>query len=90
MFLIDDLALAPARLLLWVAKQVHEAMNGELQALREETIAELERLNVSLEKGQISEQAFSEREQALLDRLDQIERQMQGASGDADDASEDS
>lgn len=83
MFLIDDLALAPARLLLWIAEQVHDAMTSELQALRAEIIAELERLNVSLEAGEVSEEAFAECERALLDRLDQVETQIQFVSGDA-------
>lgn len=80
MFLIDDLALGPAKLLLWIARQVHDAMTVELEGLRQETITELERLNVSLEAAEISEDEFARRESLLLDRLDHIQAQIQGAS----------
>ncbi len=80
MLLIDDLALGPAKLLLWIARQVHDAMTGELEALRQESIAELERLNAGLEAGEISEDEFAGRERVLLDRLDHIQAQIQGGS----------
>jgi hypothetical protein len=80
MFLIDDLVLGPAKFLLWIARQVDEAMTGECDAMRQEIIAELERLNATLEAGKISEDEFANRENILLDQLDHLEAQIQGAS----------
>jgi hypothetical protein len=87
MFLIDDLVLGPAKFLLWIARQVDEAMTGECDAMRQEIIAELERLNATLEAGKISEDEFANRENILLDQLDHLEAQIQGGSNGNNPAS---
>jgi hypothetical protein len=89
MFLIDDLVLGPAKFLLWIARQVDEAMTGECEAMRQEIIVELEHLNVSLEAGKISEDEFAGRENILLDQLDHLDAQIQGGSNLTSPASAD-
>jgi hypothetical protein len=76
MFLIDDLVLGPTKFLLWLARQVDDAVAGERDAMRQDIIGELGHLNASLEAGEISEDEFASRESVLLDRLDQTEAEM--------------
>ena len=72
MFLIDDLLLAPLRGLTFVAQSVYDAAEdhiaGERQALREE----LNDLYMQLDTGMIDEATFDAREEAILDRLDEL------------------
>lgn len=73
MLLIDDLLTAPARGISFVFRSVHDAVSehidGERDALREE----LSQLYLMLERGELSEDAFDEREEEILDRLDELE-----------------
>ena len=76
MFLIDDLVLSPAKFVLWIFRQVHDAAKEELGNEKQHITAELSRLHGLLEGGKISEEEFDQREQALLDRLDAVEEQI--------------
>jgi hypothetical protein len=73
LFLIDNILLAPARGLLRVFREIHEAAQqeyaNEAEAIREQ-LAALYRM---LEAGQIAEQDFDAAEGPLLDRLDALE-----------------
>jgi hypothetical protein len=90
MFLIDDILLAPARGLFMVFREVREAAEQELAGEADDIRNRLSELYVLLERGELSEQDFDEREGALLDRLDQLEAfgQAEG-EGDEEDGDED-
>ncbi len=74
MFLLDDLLLAPARGLLAIARTVHDAARDELEGERDRLRDELNDLYMQLELGEISEATFDEREEVLLDRLDELDK----------------
>ncbi len=76
MFLIDDLVVAPAKFVLWIVRQVHEAAKEELSGERQRLTAELSQLHAMLESGRLTEDEFDLRERTLLDRLDAIEEQL--------------
>jgi Gas vesicle protein G len=78
MFLIDDLAVAPARFVLWIVRQVQEAAKEEMSGEKQRLTAELSQLHAMLESGRLSEAEFDERERTVLDQLDAIEEQLAG------------
>ncbi len=84
MFLIDDLVVGPAKFVLWIVRQVHEAAREELGGERQRLTAELSQLHAMLETGRLSEDEFDARERIVLDRLDAIEDQLgdRAESGD--------
>ncbi len=73
MFLLDDLLLAPAKGLLWVFKEIHDAAQQEMAGEGEAVTAALSELYLKLESGQITESEFDEQEKMLLDRLDRLQ-----------------
>ena len=85
MLLIDDLLLAPFRGLLWVAEQVHDAVQAERAGETDAITEELRQLYLLFERGQITEAQFDAREQQLLDRLDAIQEAEFGTAQDGDD-----
>ncbi len=89
MFLIDDLLMMPARGLMAVFREVHNA--AQLDAANEaETIRnELSELYMLLETQQLSEADFDAREKVLLDRLDEIEKEKSDQSEQSDDDDDD-
>ncbi|MFJ8849915.1 gas vesicle protein GvpG [Streptomyces sp. NPDC102437] len=76
---LATLPLAPVRGVTWVMERVVEAAENEYYdpAPVERELAQLERQLVA---GEIDEETFDRREDALLDRLDEIRRHFQGAS----------
>lgn len=73
MFLVDDLLMSPAKGLLWVFKEIHDAAQQELAGEAEAITAALSELYMKLETGQITEAEFDAREKVLLDRLDRLQ-----------------
>ncbi len=73
MFLIDDLLLSPAKGILWVFKEIHDAAEQELAGESEAITAALSELYMKLETGQITEAEFDAQEKGLLDRLDRLQ-----------------
>jgi len=73
MFLVDDLMLSPAKFVLWIFRQVHDAAKEELAGEKQRLTAELSQLHAMLESGRLSEDEFDTREGVLLDRLDALE-----------------
>jgi len=73
MFLLDDILLSPARGVLFIAREIHQAAQqhseDEAQAIR----TQLRDLYLMLEAKKISEADFAAREGELLDRLDALE-----------------
>lgn len=71
-FLLDDILLAPLKGVVFIADKVKEQAEGEL--LNEDGVRrELRELYIRLEQGRISEEAFSEQEEHLVERLEEIE-----------------
>ena len=75
MFLIDDLMLSPAKFVLWIFRQVHDAAKEELSGEKQRLTAELSQLHAMLESGRLSEDEFDALERVILDRLDALEEQ---------------
>jgi hypothetical protein len=70
MFLFDDIALSPFKGVMFLAKEIAKAAEQEMEQNRANLMAELSALHLQLEKGEITEEAFDEREQWLLDQLE--------------------
>jgi hypothetical protein len=73
MFLVDDILLSPAKGLLWVFREIHDAAQQELAGESETITAALSELYMRLEIGQITETEFDAQETTLLDRLDRLQ-----------------
>ena len=73
MFLVDDLLLAPAKGVLWIFEEIHNAAKEELANEPEDISQQLRNLYMQLETSAISEQQFDSQEKVLLDRLDEID-----------------
>lgn len=90
MLLVDDLLMAPVKGLLWVFEEIHKAADADQRARRDEIMATLSALYLALEQGEISDEIFDEREQALLDELDALDARLAtDQDGQEDDESED-
>lgn len=70
MFLFDDIAMSPFRGVMFLAKEIAKAAQQEQEKDRANLMAELSSLHLQLEKGEITEDEFDEREVWLLDRLE--------------------
>ena len=86
MFLLDDLLLSP---LLWVFKEINEAVQQDQAGEGEAVTRSLSELYMKLETGAITEEEFAAEEKQLLDRLDAIELRHQGGDEEADDEFDD-
>ena len=73
MFLIDDLLLSPAKGILWVFREIHDAAQQELAGESDTITAALSELYMKLETGVITEAEFDAQEKVLLDRLDRLQ-----------------
>ena len=74
MFILDDLAKAPFKGFMFIVREVANAARQELAQQRADVMAELSQLHLRLENGELSDDEFDEREQELLDRLEEIDR----------------
>lgn len=76
-FLLDDIFLAPVKGLIFIAKKVDDLAMEEF--LNEEGVRkELRELYILLEAGEVSEEEFDEREEKLVERLEEIEAYKDG------------
>jgi len=82
MFLIDDLLAAPFRGMLFVLREVVKAAEEEQENRKHAIMAELSDLHRALDGGQLSSEAFDEKEAALLEELDRL----RGTEPDNDNA----
>jgi hypothetical protein len=79
MFLIDDILLAPAKGVLWVFQEIHDAAQQEMAGESEAITAALSELYMRLETEQITEAEFDAQEKVLLDRLDRLQAEEEAA-----------
>lgn len=71
-FLIDDILLAPIKGVQFIAKKIQEAAQEEL--LDEGAVRrDLTTLYMQLETGKITEEEFEQRENELVEKLEEIE-----------------
>lgn len=73
MLLVDDILASPFRGLIWIFRELHNAVQEETVNEAENITQQLSELYMMLETGKISEAEFDEREAILLDRLDALE-----------------
>ncbi len=74
MFIIDDLLASPARGLMFVLRKINDAVQQEREAQGKATMTELTALHRDLEEGRITEEDFDAREEVLLSRLDEMQK----------------
>ncbi len=86
MLLLDDLLLSP---LLWVFKEINEAVQQEKAGEAETVTRSLSELYMKLDTGAITEEEFAAEEKQLLDRLDAIELRNEGGDAESDDGADD-
>jgi ABC-type phosphate transport system auxiliary subunit len=84
--LIDDILLAPVHGLLWVARQIDDAVRQEQDREEEELQARLRELHQRLEAGQLTEAEFEAQEAQLLDRLDALAERKGATASEAEDS----
>lgn len=85
MFLLDKLLTTP---LLWIAKEINDAVQKEKAGESEAITQSLSELYMRLETGKITEEEFEAEEKQLLDRLDAIELRNQAADAESDNESD--
>jgi hypothetical protein len=73
MFIVDDILLFPARGIFWIFRELHNAVQAEIENEAETITSQLSELYMELETGRITTSEFDAREKKLLDRLDEIE-----------------
>lgn len=73
MFVFDDLAKAPFKGFMFIVREVANAADQELAQRRVDLMSELSELHLKLEKGEIDEDQFDQREQELLDQLEEMD-----------------
>jgi Gas vesicle protein G len=74
MFIIDDLLASPARGLMFVLRQINDAVQQEREAQGKATMTELAALHRELDEERITEDEFDAREHVLLSRLDRMKK----------------
>lgn len=74
MFILDDMAKAPFKGFMFIVREVANATQQEIARQRSDVMAELSQLHLQLENGEVDEDEFDDREQELLDRLEEIDR----------------
>ena len=92
MFVVDRLLLSPFTGLMWIMKELHKAVQAEQENEGDRLTARLSELYMLLETGQLTQEQFQAEEQAVLDRLDQLQAadQADDAESDDEDGDEDS
>jgi len=70
MFFLDDIVMSPFKGFLFIAKEVAKAVDQQTERDRADVMGQLSALHLSLEKGEITEDEFEDRETELLDRLE--------------------
>ncbi len=85
MFLLDKLLTTP---LLWIAKEINDAVQKEKAGESEAITQSLSELYMRLETGKITEEEFEAEEKQLLVRLDAIELRNQAADAESNNESD--
>lgn len=78
MLLVDDILLFPFRSLMWIFREIDNAVEEDMAAEPEAITAKLGELYMMLETGQMTEAEFDAAEKVLLDRLDVLKGETSG------------
>ncbi len=70
-FILDDLALSPIKLTIWLAKKLKESAYNEMTD-DSKVMEELLMLQMKLEMEEISEEDYTKKETLLMERLEEI------------------
>ena len=70
MLIIDDILLSPVKGFMWIMRELHNAVEQELEDESARLTTSLSDLYMMLETGMISEEEFAAQEKEILDRLD--------------------
>lgn len=73
MFILDDILLSPLKGLTAVARALQNAAEEEAKNEKKDLRRQLNDLYLLLKTGEITEDEFDEREETILDRLDELE-----------------
>ena len=84
MLIVDDILLSPFTGILWIFREICKAARQEMENEAEAITSELGYLYMMLETGKITEAEFDAREQALLDRLDQLQGESNETAEESD------
>ena len=74
--MIGSILLSPLSGLAFICREIANAVDKALEAEKGELMDELRALHQRVERKEIEENAFAEKETALLDRLDDINAQI--------------
>lgn len=77
--MLGGILLSPVKGLAFVLNNIAKAVDDARDAERRAVMAELQNLHRQLERGEIDDDAFDDREAALLDRLDALSGGGEGA-----------
>jgi len=77
MFIIDDLLLEPLKMFTKIAEQIRDMAENELYG-EDKIKAELIKLQMMLEIGEITEEQYNEAEGILMKRLDEGAKRKEG------------
>ncbi len=72
MFFLDDIAMAPFKGFLFIAKEVAAAVEQERARAKDDAMLQLTALHHRFEAGDITEEQFEALETELLDRLEEL------------------
>lgn len=87
MFLVDDILLSPIHGIMWVFREIYNAIEADKANESVAITTKLSELYMMLETGQLSEAEFDAAEKVLLDRLDAL-REEPGDDGGGDEEEE--
>ncbi|TEB07185.1 Gas vesicle protein G [Pelotomaculum schinkii] len=87
MFIVDDILLSPFKGLMFVFKEIHKEVMKEF-CDEEKVYEELRRLQYLLDIGEISEKMYERMENALIERLQEIEEYKEQMEEESDEYSE--
>ncbi|HBG47456.1 MAG TPA: gas vesicle protein GvpG [Deltaproteobacteria bacterium] len=79
-FLLDDIILFPVKGVAWIGQRLKQAADDEMLD-SSKVQGELMELQIQFELGAISEEEYARREGELLERLEEIKRLKERASG---------
>ncbi|MBU1344131.1 MAG: gas vesicle protein GvpG [Proteobacteria bacterium] len=76
-FIIDDIALSPIKLTIWLAKKLKESAFNEMTD-DSKVLEELLMLQMKLEMEEITEDDYTQKETLLMERLEEIRNLKKG------------
>lgn len=85
MGIIGDILLFPFKGIFFIFEEIHDAAFKALREDAEQVTENLRKLHYMLEQGKITETEFDIQEAKLLDRLDQVNMQLNGTQAEQDD-----